>query len=98
MTGMRTSVADPDRERAAWARHFEEISLGRGEVADRVWCRIPVVQQKRQEWLGGLPSDLELDKAVRAMKSGKAAGGDGVVAEALKYGGERQKKVVFRIA
>eukprot|EP00969_Alexandrium_andersonii_P097780 4317031-Alexandrium_andersonii.AAC.1 len=92
LSGMRETVPDPDRERQAWATHFRNISEGRGAVAGRVWSNVPAVPQKRQDWLGGRPSDLELDKAVRAMRSGKAAGGDGVVAEALKYGGPKQKE------
>ena len=49
-----------------------------------------------QERMVGRPlGDIELSKAVAAMRTGKAAGGDGMVAETLKFGGERQRKIVF---
>eukprot|EP00974_Lingulodinium_polyedra_P074381 7209275-Lingulodinium_polyedra.AAC.1 len=81
--GGKETVADVEVEREAWAKHFERISQGRGAVSERVWDAIPKVGEKRAEWLGGSPTDLELDKCVGAMRVRKASGKDRFMVEAL---------------
>eukprot|EP00969_Alexandrium_andersonii_P290457 12837846-Alexandrium_andersonii.AAC.1 len=63
MSGVRETVADPDREREAWAEHFRKISETRGQVADRVWSNVTSRPQVKQEWLGAPPSEIELHRA-----------------------------------
>ena len=96
-SAMKHTVANPEGDREAWASHFRRISETRGQVAERVWGNVPRVAQTRCEWLGAPPGDIELWKAVAAMRTGKAAGEDGLMAEALKFGGERQRGIAYRI-
>ena len=82
----RATVGDVDEERAAWEEHFRRISEGAGVVHGRAWGNIKD-REGPAVWLGEDPTDMELSKALRKMKGGKAPSGDAVVAEMMKMGG-----------
>ena len=93
--GGRYTVAKVDQEREAWRKHFAKISGDVGQVADRVWDSVVAVPY--QEWLAAAPTDLELDKCVSAMKTGRQPGSDGFVAEALKFGSDSFRSEVYAL-
>ncbi len=48
-----------------------------------------------QQWLGELPSDEELDGALKAMKIGKAPRVDAIMVEYLRHGRPELRKEVY---
>ena len=82
----RVVVGNVEEEKRAWKRHFEKVSKGRGAVDEKVWDSIPNNPEKA-DWLKHEPTDMEMTKAIAAMKTRRAGGADKVVAELLKYGG-----------
>ena len=92
----RSSVPDVEAEREAWKTHFERVSQGRGNVHARVWANCPR-SDKTYDWLTQMPSTPELDKCVANMKTKRAPGLDGFVAELLKYGGSKLRTEVYKV-
>ena len=92
--GGKLVVGNWDDEQKAWKTHFQQISEGRGSVNPNIWKNIKK-RGAQAAWLSKEPSDMELDLCLQKMKSKKAAGKDGMVAEAVKYGGTKLKKQIF---
>ena len=68
-----------------WSKHFQELFSADRVVQDPALLRIPQLPVKVE--LDELPSMEELIKAIEQMKSGKAAGVDGIPPEFWKSGG-----------
>ena len=68
-----------------WSEHFQELLSADRVVQDPALLRIPQLPFKVE--LDELPSMEELIKAIEQMKSGKAAGVDGIPPEFWKSGG-----------
>ncbi len=85
-----------EAEREGWKKHFETISGTQGSVNDRVWDNIPITG-KMAEWMDLTPMELEIDECIRKMKGNRQPGEDGLVAEALKYGGTKLRLEVYKI-
>ena len=94
--GTNEFVADPEKEREAWRQHFYTISQGRGRVNPEVWASIPKVRPM-QKWMGEPPTKQEMDKCVGKMSMGRAGGEDGVLAEFIRYGGEKLRTQVYGV-
>eukprot|EP00972_Heterocapsa_arctica_P002053 294449-Heterocapsa_arctica.AAC.1 len=92
---VRKSVPNPEKEREAWKEHFETIQRGREQVEEKVWDN--VTRKERADWLDKPPRDAEIEKCMRKMKNGKAAGADSFVAEFIRYGGPILKKSVCNV-
>ena len=60
--GGSITVADVDSERELWKDHFQRISEGRGEVAQRVWTNVSEIRTEAK-WLGEPPSWIEMENA-----------------------------------
>ena len=88
-------MADVEKKREAWKKHFENVSKDEGQVAETVWAGIP--ERETAEWMGQEPGEDELEEALRKMKVGRAGGADEVVVEYLKYGGLTLREELFRI-
>ena len=94
--GSTFNVAMPELEREAWKEHFSSISKGRGSVHEDIWSPLGPAE-KQQFWMGDVPDDDEIARAIKNMKNDRAAGDDGVAAESLKYGGPRLQQEVCTI-
>ena len=68
----RTTVANVEKEREAWKRHFEKVSEEEGKVSEKVWASVP--SRNAEDWMGQVPEDDELEEAFRKMKVGRAGG------------------------
>ena len=78
------TVPDPDTEREAWKQHIFN-SYKRDVNSPHVWQNISR-GTPADPALGAPPSDEEFAECGKQMKNGKAAGGDGFLAEFYKYG------------
>ena len=94
--GGTATTEDVEKEREAWKEHFQKISEGRAEVKERVWKNIKK-SGGNADWLGKIPSDIELEIALGKMKLRKKPGKDQVPVEILKYGGKQLRQKVFGI-
>ena len=74
------TITDEAKERARWAEHFQEI-LNR--PPPQVPPDIPPAGNQL-EVNANPPTKAEVSKAIKSLKSGKAAGPDGIPPEALK--------------
>ena len=74
------TITDEAKERATWAEHFQEI-LSR--PPPQVPPDIPPAANQL-EVNTNPPTKAEVSKAIKSLKSGKAAGPDGIPPEALK--------------
>ena len=68
-----------------WSEHFQTLFSANRTVQDTAILRIP--QQTVKPELDDPPNLAETIKAIKQLKSGKAAGGDGIPAEIWKHGG-----------
>ncbi|MFA0954709.1 RNA-directed DNA polymerase, partial [Klebsiella pneumoniae] len=82
-------VWDDDEIRDCWRDYFQDLFQSdaqgdpqRPQANARLQCNNSAVSEPPQDF--GMK---ELQRAVRALKNGKAAGVDGITAEMLKYGG-----------
>ena len=71
--------------------------LGDCEVADEEKVEIDCGVDRHETTMNGDVMRWEVDRAVKKMKSGKAAGVDGVVAELLKHGGVWMMESLWRL-
>jgi len=69
-----------------WSEHFQNLFSATRTVQDTAILRIP--QQPEKAELDELPNLEEISNAIKQLKSGKAAGGDGIPAEIWKHGGQ----------
>jgi hypothetical protein len=92
----RWSAENLEEERAAWQQHFAAISSSQGEVHPRVWDNIGEAREPAT-WLGDTPTAMEIDACIRKMKNNRQPGADGMVCEALKYGGAALRSEIHRI-
>ena len=69
-----------------WSEHFQALFSASRTVQDTAILHIP--QQTVKPELDELPTLEETTKAIKQLKSGKAAGGDGIPAEIWKHGGQ----------
>ena len=70
-----------------WSEHFQKLFSADRVVQNSTFLRIPQLPVKME--LDELPSTQELIKTIEQMKSGKAAGIDGIPPEFWKSGGQR---------
>ena len=68
-----------------WSEHFEELFSANRTVQDSALLRVP--QQPVKLELDEFPTMVETTKAIEQLKSGKAAGVDGIPPEIWKHGG-----------
>ena len=94
--GGKHVVADVEKERESWKEHFEKVSKTRGEVKDTVWDNVTNLGAE-VKWLGEDPTDIEMDTCVSRMGTKRAPGKDKFTAEALKFGGKKLRKKIYRI-
>ena len=69
-----------------WSNHFETLFSAERVMNDQCISRIPQLPVKSD--LDEEPTLEETIKAIHQLKSGKAAGGDGIPAEVWKHGGK----------
>ena len=69
-----------------WSEHFQALFSANRTVQDTAILHIP--QQTVKPELDELPTLEETTKAIKQLKSGKAAIGDGIPAEIWKHGGQ----------
>lgn len=81
---------DKDAIRDCWKEHFSSLLNQTSTVDDTALQKVPQLPIHLQ--LGEEPTLDELKSAIRAMKSGKAAGADGIPAEVFKHGGTKLAK------
>ena len=82
-------LSDGKDRLARWKRHFEGVlNMSSSVAVDSNICLTSTEQTDGNGDLRELTME-EVRKAVKRLKNGKAGGGDGIVAELLKYGGER---------
>ena len=96
LDGTKQVQSNPVAHLEEWREHFERIQRGRGEVHSRVWASVPAADET-SSWLGEDPTLVEVSRALRASKGGRAAGEDEVVAELLQYGGEELLMELYRV-
>ena len=94
--GGQQGVGDVETEREAWKDHFREVSRGRGHVNEQVWQTVPV-RERKEYWMGSVPTNVELDRCVAKMKNKKKGGSDGFTAETLKFGGYVLRQKVYGV-
>ena len=94
--GTARSVEDPDKEREAWKGHFHKLQEGKEEVDPRVWQKFRP-KDAEATWLHETPSNKEIEKNMRKMKNGKAAGIDEVAAEVLKCVSPKLKSQIYKV-
>ena len=82
----RNQVENPIQEREEWKEHFRKIQEGREIAEDRVWDNVS--GERAAHWMVDTPSEAEIRSCGMKMKSGKAAGVDGFLAEFYKVGRE----------
>ena len=82
----RNQVENPIQEREEWKEHFRKIQEGREIAEDRVWENVS--GERAAHWMVDTPSEAEIRACGMKMKSGKAAGMDGFLAEDYKVGSE----------
>ena len=92
--GGKKSAANVEEERESWKEHFKKVSEDRGNVNPRVWDNVKK-SGYTAEWMSKEPSDIELEVCLGKMKVKKKPGKDGMMVEAIKYGGEGLKSRVF---
>ena len=78
-----------------WSEHFQELFSADRVVQDSVLLRIPQLSVKVE--LDELPSTQELVKAIEQIKSGKAAGVDGIPPELWKSGGPALHSKLYKL-
>ncbi|XP_068670942.1 uncharacterized protein [Montipora foliosa] len=74
------TITDEAKERARWAEHFQEILK---RPSPQVPPDIPPAANQLAVSINP-PTKAEVSKAIKSLKSGKAAGPDGIPPEALK--------------
>ena len=88
-TPLRTTngalVSDPAMIRNRWREHFN--SLLNRDISVDPSIMDELRQYPMKEELSDIPSLIEVEKALKALKNGKAPGPDGIPAEVLKHGG-----------
>ena len=76
---------DKDDIKDCWKEHFSNLLNQPSTVDKAALEQIPQLQLHQQ--LADLPTLPEVKSAIKTMKSGKAAGSDGIPAEVFKHGG-----------
>eukprot|EP00664_Eupelagonemidae_sp_cell27_P009420 gene9420-8678_t len=77
-----------------WRQHFGALFANESN-ADMSYISDAVPQRAVAQSLDAPPSAAEFSTAVTALKSGKASGADGIVAELIKAGGEAFRERLF---
>ena len=83
--GMET-FSDSKRVVAKWREYFQKLLNVPGDIDHEALDNIP--QRIIKTSLDEIPTMDEMARAIAGLKDGKAPGGDGIPAEAWKYGGD----------
>ena len=71
---------------ARWSEHFQKLLNEPGDIDHEVLDNIPQRITKTNQ--GDIPTMDEMARAIAGLKDGKAPGGDGILAEVWKHGGD----------
>lgn len=78
-----------------WSNHFENLLNVSGQVASSVVERLK--QYPTSPWLDEPPEETEVKSAIENLADSKAAGGDGIAGELLKYGGPATVQALWKV-
>ena len=90
-----TVYKDKDKIKERWSEHFSELLNQDTDVIANITDELP--KAATQFHLGNLPTREELIKAIKMMKSGKAAGPDGIPVEVYKNGGKCLHEALLKL-
>ena len=84
--GMET-FSDNKRVVARWSEHFQKLLNVPGDIDHEALDNIP--QRITKTSLVEIPTMAKKARAIAGLKDGKAPGGDGILAEVWKHGGDK---------
>ena len=91
----KSVITDPDKILDRWVEHFDEVLNQPSDFDSSVLEEIP--QWEINHKLDEQPTLVEVEKSIKQLASGKAAGADGIPPDVYKHGGAAIRKQLLSL-